>query len=109
MKNGHLIQHAPTQHPTTESLRFAEYELKVIDLGGHEVARKIWGDYFTKVDGVVYLVDSDASERFKESKNELESLLKNFELSDVPFLILANKSDIPTSATEDEVKTKLGL
>merc|ERR1712113_648427 len=73
------------------------------------MARRGWLEYFAQVDAVVYVVDSNSPERFEESRFELDNLLKDFELSDVPILILANKCDIPTAATEDEIKKKMGL
>jgi GTP-binding protein SAR1 len=44
-------------------------------LGGHKAARKAWKNYFPKVDGIIYMVDSVATERFEESKTELDAIL----------------------------------
>ena len=62
-----------------------------------------------QVDAVVYLVDAYDKERFAESKKELDALLSDEALSNVPFLILGNKIDIPYAASEEELRFHLGL
>ncbi|KAK3194250.1 hypothetical protein Dsin_025560 [Dipteronia sinensis] len=42
-------------------------------------------------------------------KKELDALLSDKALADVPFLVLGNKIDIPYAASEDELRYHLGL
>ena len=109
LKENRVQVHVPTLHPNTDELIIGNIKFKTFDLGGHETARRLWQDYFTTVDGVVYLVDAIDRGRFPEAKKELDALLTSEELQEVPFLVLGNKIDMPTAASEEELKYALGL
>eukprot|EP00803_Ostreobium_quekettii_P010139 evm.model.scf_2758.2 EVM.evm.TU.scf_2758.2 scf_2758:8538-12182(-) len=109
LKDERLAQHAPTQYPTSEELQISGINFKAFDLGGHEIARRIWKDYYAKVDAIVFLVDAADRDRLVESKKELDALLADDSLGDVPFLVLGNKIDLPNACSEDDLRHYLGL
>eukprot|EP00983_Pelagomonas_calceolata_P120896 1160746-Pelagomonas_calceolata.AAC.6 len=49
LKDDRVVQHQPTQYPTSEELQLAGINFKAFDLGGHEIARRVWKDYYAKV------------------------------------------------------------
>merc|ERR1711916_270035 len=100
LKDDRIAIHNPTIYPTMEELTIGNVKFKAFDLGGHEQARHVWQEYYVTVDAVVYLVDSVDKARFDESKTELDALLSSDELANVPFLILGNKIDVSTAASE---------
>merc|ERR1712039_152917 len=61
------------------------------------------------VDGIIFLVDAADRTRFQEAKEELSHLLNDQALANVPFVVLGNKIDIPTAASEDELRHSIGL
>mmetsp|Transcript_24071 Transcript_24071/g.48608 ORF Transcript_24071/g.48608 Transcript_24071/m.48608 type:complete len:189 (+) Transcript_24071:80-646(+) len=109
LRDDKVTQHIPTQHPITEEVVVGKIKFRAFDLGGHQVARQIWKNYYQKVDAVVFLVDSIDKARFFEVKQELKLLLDDSQLKNVPFLILGNKIDQSRAAGEEELKNEIGL
>eukprot|EP01121_Diplochlamys_sp_Union-15-3_P021677 TRINITY_DN88_c0_g1_i1.p1 TRINITY_DN88_c0_g1~~TRINITY_DN88_c0_g1_i1.p1 ORF type:complete len:192 (-),score=20.66 TRINITY_DN88_c0_g1_i1:81-656(-) len=109
LKANRLGVHLPTQQPTMEELKLGNVRFRTFDLGGHEVARRVWKEYYSDVDAVVFLVDSTDTKRFTESRSELESLLSSDDLSHVPFLVLGNKIDVHNAVSEEQLRSALGL
>eukprot|EP00762_Andalucia_godoyi_P001026 ANDGO_01950.mRNA.1 GTP-binding protein SAR1B len=109
LKDERLVSHAPTARPSSEELTLGKIKFTAFDLGGHDQARRVWADYFQKVDAIVFIVDTYDKKRFAEAKRELDGLLGREELAKVPFLILGNKIDLAGAASEDELRMSLGL
>ncbi|KAM4031617.1 uncharacterized protein ACNLHF_019030 [Anomaloglossus baeobatrachus] len=79
------------------------------DMGSHGRMRALWQHYFRNTDGLVFVVDSADPERFMEAKVELISILESNEMRGVPFVVMANKQDLPGAQKPMELVEKLGL
>ena len=57
----------------------------------------------------IYVIDSADTRRLEEAGAELASLLEEEKLAGVPLLIFANKQDLLSAASPDEITTTLNL
>jgi len=110
LKQNEVVPTAPTHQPVTDEIKVGHLKLRAVDMGGHEIARRMWLQYSHETDGVVYIVDSCDRDRFLEAALELHKLLAASALpAGTPVLILGNKGDLPHSATQEELYWGLGL
>lgn len=93
-------------------------QLKIFDMGGQEATRKIWLDYVSLAEVVIYLVDITDPDRWSLALDQLTSLLlrefttrKEGEetpaLRTAPILILYNKCDLVSEQRLKEALPKL--
>ena len=100
LKTGRVTQIDPTRYACSEVVTINKVKMSAFDIGGHEAMRKMWREYFPKIDAIVYLVDSADPERFDESQREFQKILETDELGNIPILILGNKIDKKGSVSE---------
>lgn len=79
------------------------------DIGGQKAIRPYWKNYFENTDGLVYVVDSSDEVRLKECTEELQSLLAEDNLKNVPLLVFANKQDLQFALDAEEILNTLSL
>lgn len=109
LKTGQFQQFEQTKTYQIVDLTIEGIHFSAFDLGGHDVARQSWQDYYLNANAIVFMVDAAAPDRFAEAKVELDKLLSDESLKNVPFLILGNKIDIPTAASPDMLANALGI
>ncbi|XP_043910435.1 ADP-ribosylation factor 1-like [Protopterus annectens] len=83
--------------------------LTVWDVCSHPKVRPLWRHYFSGTEGLIFVVDSADPERFSEVREELEAVLVHEQMMTVPFMILANKQDLPGARQPSELVDALCL
>lgn len=78
-------------------------------MGGQDKIRPLWRHYHTGTRAVVFVIDSQDTDRIGEARTELHRILTARELASAVVLIYANKQDLPMAMTVEQVKEKLQL
>ena len=87
-----VVSHSPTHQPVTDEIKIGHLKLRAVDMGGHELARRLWQQYSPEADAVVFIIDAVDIERFREAALELHKLIASNALPpQAPILILGNK------------------
>lgn len=92
-----------------KSLTRENFNLKIWDIGGQKTIRPYWRNYFENTDALIYVVDSADTKRMVECGFELEELLKEDKMKNVPLLVFANKQDLVGAMEADEMAEQLQL
>ena len=72
-------------------------------MGGHEAVRHLWEDYVCEASAVFFLIDAGDKGRFEEAGFELDALIGEKIVEDLPVAILLNKCDLDEAASTAEV------
>jgi GTP-binding protein SAR1 len=107
--NNQIDAFVPTQKPTTEQFTLGTVQFTTHDLGGHEIARRIWREYGAGAQGIIFLVDAADPDRLGEALVELNGLREDEFLTGVPIVVLANKIDLVYSLSETVLRQRLFL
>lgn len=83
--------------------------IAVIEEGGRSGARPLRRIHHRRMAGIIFVIDSSDRERTDRVRDELHGMLNDENLQTKPFLILANKQDLPSAMDIDELRDKLNL
>jgi len=84
-------------------------------VGGADKIRPLWRHYYNMTNGLIFVVDSTGdygsfdTVRLDESRKELHLMLREEELANHPVLVLANKQDLGSAKSAEQVEQLLGL
>lgn len=94
--------HQTEEFETTQGIKF-----KAWDMGGHEAVRHLWEDYVCESSAVLFLIDAVDSKRFEEAGFELDALIGEKIVQDLPVAILLNKCDLDEACSTAQVCEKI--
>lgn len=60
-----------------ETVEYKNISFTVWDVGGQDKIRPLWRHYFTNTQGLIFVVDSNDSERLNEASQELNKMVLN--------------------------------
>lgn len=110
---GEVIHTAPTIGFNVKTLEFIDgynlVQFAAWDLGGRVNHRPLQRQYYHGTKAIVFVVDSSDKRRIEEACDELNLLLQEDELRDAVLLVFANKQDLHTAMSVEEVERLLLL
>ncbi|XP_052827869.1 uncharacterized protein LOC106879364 [Octopus bimaculoides] len=109
LKLNEYVNTIPTMGFNVETVTFKGLSFTVWDVGGQDKIRSLWKHYYQDISCLLYVVDSADKNRMAESRYELNAVLRQKEMEDVPVIILANKQDLPNALSVSEITDKLNL
>jgi GTP-binding protein SAR1 len=103
LRTGGVRNFPPTDRPSSETFAHDGVTFRAWDLGGHEAVRHLWEDYVCECKAVLFLVDASDSERIEEVGYELDALIAERVVADLPIAILFNKCDLHEAMSSEEM------
>ncbi|KAK0058962.1 ADP-ribosylation factor-like protein 4C [Biomphalaria pfeifferi] len=79
------------------------------DIGGKDNMRPLWKSYLRSANGILFVVDSSSAESSEEARMELMKLVKTQNPQNIPTLVVANKQDLPSAMSPEEVSKAVGV
>lgn len=98
LKTGGVRNFPPTDRPSCEKFTYLGITFSAWDLGGHEAVRYLWQDFVCECKAILFLVDACDHERIEEVGYELDALIAEHVVEDLPIAILFNKCDLQDQA-----------
>jgi ADP-ribosylation factor protein 1 len=109
MKLGEIVTTIPTIGFNVETVEYKNLKFTMWDIGGQDRLRPLWKHYFAGTHGVIFVVDSNDTERIPKAREEIQKMMQDDVLRDAVVLVFANKQDLPHAVSCSELSDKLRL
>lgn len=104
-----IMKVVPTMGFQIHTFPWKGYSISAWDIGGQSSLRSFWGNYFDKLDVIVWVVDSVNTMKLQELYQELrEKVIQQDQLQGTYFVVLVNKIDLLLESERDSTCEELG-
>ncbi|KAK9459666.1 ADP-ribosylation factor family-domain-containing protein [Lipomyces oligophaga] len=94
----------PTVGQNVGHIRINSINLKLWDVGGQDMLRTLWKEYYAEAHAIVFVVDSTDRARIEECRHTLQTVITDEDTEGIPVLMLANKQDRDDSLEVEDIK-----
>eukprot|EP00455_Lapot_gusevi_P049919 TRINITY_DN7161_c0_g1_i3.p1 TRINITY_DN7161_c0_g1~~TRINITY_DN7161_c0_g1_i3.p1 ORF type:complete len:184 (+),score=23.90 TRINITY_DN7161_c0_g1_i3:97-648(+) len=112
LRLGDVYSENPYENYHIETVKYRNIMFKAWDLDIHEKPVPIWNEFYETAHAIIFVVDSthlDSVHQDKTAQQELHELLNTPSLQRLPFLVLANKQDLPKALQPAQITEHLAL
>jgi len=106
-KLGEVITTIPTIGFNVETVEFANTAITMWEVGGNEKIRLLWRHYYEGSQAIGFIVDATDHDRLQEASEALHQVIDEQEDKNMKFFIIANKIDLPTAMSQNEIVSRL--
>ena len=85
LKLGEVVTTIPTIGFNVETVEYKNISFTVWDVGGQDKIRPLWRHYYQNTQGLIFVVDSNDSDRIDAARDEMHRMLNEDELRDAVF------------------------
>jgi len=110
LKLGEVVHTIPTIGFNVETVTYKKTTMTLWDVGGQEKIRPLWRHYYRDSDCLIWVVDSNDTDRFEEARDEMHAILNDPEFPrDAVVLVFANKQDLPRASKASTIADEMAL
>lgn len=107
LKLGQVVTTIPTIGFNIETMVYKAHSIVGWDVGGRSGNRLVARHYLKDADVLMFVVDSNDTQRLEQAAHELVILTKY--ATQLPVLVVANKQDLPGAISPKEVRERMKL
>jgi len=109
LKGGKMVTTIPTIGFNVETVEHKNISFTAWDVGGRDKMRPLMRHYYPNTQAIIYVIDSNDTERLSEVSEWLQSAMCEDELRNIPLLVYLNKQDLANAISVERATEALKL